>query len=85
MSYGDRRISGTNVAREWFTPNPESSMRDDHTTPRADDSASDRTALATDELRLEPQPLKQEGDTLRDGSGSRQGQSPPNAARSEQR
>jgi hypothetical protein len=31
-----------------------------------------------DSLREAAEPLKQHGDALRDGSGSRQGQSPPN-------
>ena len=54
-------------------------MSDDRDKPKLDDAASHRTELhADDRLQLDDHPLKQEGDALRDGSGSRQGQSPPN-------
>lgn len=56
-------------------------------TKQPDDAApsgtnADPTTVRNDDaLRAEPAPLKQEGDALRDGSGSRQGQSPPNVER----
>lgn len=61
-------------------------MRDDQSRPTPTSPASDRpTTDAGDQLRVEREPLKQEGDALRDGSGSRQGQSPPNVEPRERR
>jgi hypothetical protein len=61
-------------------------MRDDRTSPAPASPASDRsTTDGVDQLRTEREPLKQEGDALRDGSGSRQGQSPPNVGPRESR
>lgn len=61
-------------------------MRDDRTGPTPGEPASDRSSSDdVDRLRVEREPLKHEGDALRDGSGSRQGQSPPNVGPRESR
>jgi hypothetical protein len=54
-------------------------MSDERDRPKIDEDASTRPVLKPDDrLQLDDGPLKQHGDALRDGSGSRQGQSPPN-------
>lgn len=61
-------------------------MRDDQHRPTPASPTSDRpTTEGGDQLRIEREPLKQEGDALRDGSGSRQGQSPPSVEPRESR
>jgi len=59
-------------------------MTDQHrTTSTPDDAPSRPETRPVRELQVEDAPLKQEGDALRDGSGSRHGQSPPNVDRTE--
>ena len=53
------------------------SDRNDPLKPGSGDPARP-TTHQDDSLREEAAPLKQHGDALREGSGSRQGQSPPN-------
>lgn len=54
-----------------------------HPTPEPD---AERPAVRPDQtLEAQDAPLKQEGDALRDGSGSRHGQSPPNVDPGERR
>ncbi|MDB4880803.1 MAG: hypothetical protein JWL60_2249 [Gemmatimonadetes bacterium] len=56
----------------------------DRSTLSPDSEGTRPTTSRDDALQVDDGPLKQEGDALRDGSGSRHGQSPPNVDRAEQ-
>lgn len=60
-------------------------MSDSSKQAKQGDAAAGHPLTRDDSLREASEPLKQEGDALRDGSGSRQGQSPPNVGNTDPR